>query len=67
MQKIQLKNIFGEVVNCYVSNISDKGYWYLKKYYNFDDICCWWSGNYTVHEYRRGDGRRIAVAQLNNR
>lgn len=66
MQKIQLKNIFGEVVNCYVSNISDKGYYWLRKY-NIDLVCCWWSGNYTVHEYDRGDGRRIAVAQLNNR
>ena len=64
MKKIQLKSIFGKVVDCYVSNIADKGYYYLK-HYNLDLICCWWNGNWTVHEYGRADGRRIAVAQLN--
>ena len=64
MSKIQLKNIFGETVDCYVSNIVDKGYYYLKKY-NLELVCCWWNGNYTVHEFERADGHKIAVAQLN--
>lgn len=63
MSKIQLKNIFGQTVDCYVSNIADKGYYWCKKH-NLDLICCWWCGNWSVHEFERADGRKIAVAQL---
>lgn len=66
MKKITLKNIFSQSVDCYVSNLSDKGYYWLKKY-NLDLICAWWSGNYSVHEYERPDGRKIALAQLINK
>ena len=65
MKKIKLKNIFNKTVDCYISNIADRGYYYLRKY-NFDFVCCWWCGNYIVNEYDRADGRRIAVAQLHN-
>lgn len=65
MRKIQLKNIFGQTVDCYVSNIADKGYYYLMQH-GFDLICCWWCGNYTVHEYERPNGSTIAVAWPND-
>ena len=64
IKTIELTDIFNNKVRCYISNIAAKGYYYLNKN-NFDLICCWWCGDYTVHEYRRPNGSRIAVASLN--